>query len=162
MRTLIGAALAAAGLTLVPMSAASAAEIGPSTQGAASSATVSDVLKAYPGSRQVAPDKVAADGFSVTVQTSGHLSSAAVERMGAAPRCDYGHLCLFVNGLTYDFYECETTRVLGWYGASYFINNQTPGTVASFYNEDYSLRWTSTAYEEGTFDATPIGSVKPC
>lgn len=56
----------------------------------------------------------------------------------------------------------STTRVHNWTGDGPFINNQTPGTVAKFYNKDGSVRWTSTAYQSGRATWDPIRSLQPC
>ncbi|CAM5701170.1 hypothetical protein [Streptomyces fumanus] len=76
--------------------------------------------------------------------------------------CAYGHLCMIVKGTKFDFYKCQTWNVTNWTGDGPFTNNQTPGTVAKFFNKDGSVRWTSTAYQAGTATWDPIWSLRPC
>ncbi|MFE0107132.1 hypothetical protein [Streptomyces sp. NPDC059009] len=116
---------------------------------------VDKVLAGHPGGKQVSATKVAYKGLDVTVDPSGKNSKAKLA-------CDYGHLCMTVNGTNFDFYKCQTWTVQNWVGEGPFINNQTPGTVARFYNQDGSERWSSTAYEEGRADWGPVYSLRPC
>ncbi|MFI9775901.1 hypothetical protein ACIHCV_14445 [Streptomyces sp. NPDC051956] len=61
----------------------------------------------------------------------------------------------------FDFYKCQHRDVHNWTGDGPFINHQTPGTVAKFYNKD-GIRWTSRAYESGRATWDPIWSLQPC
>ncbi|MEZ7007036.1 hypothetical protein [Streptomyces sp. AD55] len=103
---------------------------------------------------EVTADAVRYDGLTVTTAPEGNSVKALA--------CDYGHLCMLVNGQKFDFYKCQTWKLTNWTGNGPFTNNQTPGTVAKFYNQDGSVRWTSTAYQAGTATWDPIWSLRPC
>ncbi|MDN3271004.1 hypothetical protein [Streptomyces sp. MA15] len=105
--------------------------------------------------REVTADAVRYDGLTVTAAPRGEASTKALS-------CGYGHLCMVVNGTKFDFYTCRTWKLSNWTGDGPFTNNQTPGTVARFYNKDGSVRWTSTAYESGTATWDPIWYLRPC
>ncbi|MFF5340618.1 hypothetical protein ACFY4H_07890 [Streptomyces althioticus] len=104
---------------------------------------------------RVTADAVAYDGLTVTEAPRGKASTKALS-------CGYGHLCMVANGTKFDFYKCQTWKLSNWTGDGPFTNNQTPGTVARFYNQDGSVRWTSTAYESGTATWDPICYLRPC
>lgn len=57
--------------------------------------------------------------------------------------------------------QVSALDVHNWTGDGPFINHQTPGTVAKFYNKD-GIRWTSRAYESGRATWDPIWSLQPC
>jgi hypothetical protein len=117
---------------------------------------VDTVLAGQPGGKQVSADEVKYDGLDVTVHTNDAKATAA------ALDCDYGYLCMNVRGTVFKFYKCQKWNVSNWYGDGPFVNNQTPGTVARFYNQDGSVRWTSTAYQSGAATWDPIYSLRPC
>ena len=112
------------------------------------------VLADSPTPRRVTADAVEYEGLTVTdaPRTKGAQDLA----------CDYGHLCMIVNGTKFDFYKCQTWNLTNWTGNGPFTNNQTPGTVAKFFNKDGSVRWTSRAYDAGTATWDPIWSLRPC
>jgi hypothetical protein len=121
---------------------------------------VDDVLELFPGGRQTSATTVEFDGMTATVdphykETPGEVSTTALN-------CSYGWLCMEVRGTEFAFYTCKYWSVSNWWGDGPFINNQTPGTVARFYNQDGSVRWTSTAYQSGTATWDPIWGVRPC
>ncbi|MET8567395.1 hypothetical protein [Streptomyces sp. NPDC004783] len=113
------------------------------------------VLAGHPKALEVTADAVRYEGLTVTEAPAGRAA-----RQDLA--CDYGHLCMVVAGTKFDFYTCQTWNVKNWTGDGPFTNNQTPGTVARFFNRDGSVRWTSTAYQAGTATWDPIWSVRPC
>ncbi|MET7378135.1 hypothetical protein ABZT08_04790 [Streptomyces sp. NPDC005526] len=119
---------------------------------------VDAVLAGHPGGRQVSAGKVHFDGLDVTV----YPARQAARAKAAALDCRYGYLCVDVRGTVFNFYKCRQWSVSNWYGDGDFVNNQTPGTVARFYNKDGSVRWTSTAYQAGRATWDPIYSVRPC
>ncbi|MBC9725785.1 hypothetical protein H8R17_12900 [Streptomyces sp. TRM68367] len=94
-------------------------------------------------------------GLKVTDAPKGKLGAQDLA-------CGYGHLCMIVKGTKFDFYKCQTWNVHNWTGDGPFTNNQTPGTVAKFFNQNGSVRWTSTAYQAGTATWDPIWSLRPC
>ncbi|MEU8970958.1 hypothetical protein AB0D11_17025 [Streptomyces monashensis] len=113
------------------------------------------VLAGHPKVLSSSAGQVRYDGLTVTKAPQGKLAAKDLN-------CAYGHLCMTVNGTNFDFYKCQTWTVSNWTGNGPFINNQTPGTVAKFFNQDGSVRWTSTAYESGTATWDPIYSLRPC
>ncbi|MGW5784373.1 hypothetical protein ACWEWK_10310 [Streptomyces sp. NPDC003757] len=112
------------------------------------------VLAGSPAPRRVTADAVEHEGLTVT----------DAPRTRSAPNlaCDYGHLRMIVDGTKFDFYRCQTWNLTDWTGNGPFTDNQTPGTVAKFFNRDGSVRWTSTAYQAGTATWDPIWSLRPC
>nr|WP_203634009.1 hypothetical protein [Streptomyces sp. SID10815] len=113
------------------------------------------VLAGHPKVLHASADAVRYDGLTVT---AGPTGKAALKDLS----CAYGHLCMLVNGQKFDFYKCQTWNLNNWTGNGPFTNNQTPGTVAKFFNKDGSVRWTSTAYQAGTATWDPIWSLRPC
>ncbi|CAL9483824.1 hypothetical protein [Streptomyces sp. enrichment culture] len=112
------------------------------------------VLADAPQPLRVTADAVEYRGLTVT--------EAPATKGAQDLACGYGHLCMVVNGTKFDFYKCQTWNLTNWTGDGPFTNNQTPGTVAKFFNRDGSVRWTSTAYEAGTATWDPIWSLRPC
>ncbi|WP_031477579.1 hypothetical protein [Streptomyces bicolor] len=104
---------------------------------------------------RVTDGKVVYDGLTVTAAPKGQIGTRDLA-------CGYGHLCMIVKGQKFDFYKCQTWNLTNWTGDGPFTNNQTPGTVAKFFNKDGSVRWTSTAYQAGTATWDPIWSLRPC
>ncbi|MGV9250916.1 hypothetical protein [Streptomyces sp. NPDC003697] len=159
---LVAATALLAGSTVSAAAAQTAGNVPPTRTAVAAPAGVQQrvdaVLAAQPGGRQVAAGKVHYDGLDVTVYPAGQAGRAKA----AALDCAYGYLCVNVRGTVFTFYKCQTWAVSNWYGDGDFVNNQTPGTVARFYNKDGSVRWTSTAYQAGRATWDPIWSVRPC
>ncbi|ROQ32464.1 hypothetical protein EDD98_1448 [Streptomyces sp. PanSC19] len=112
-------------------------------------------LASHPGERQLGEGKATMPGGSVTFSTPGTADATAIS-------CSYGHLCIQDgNGSRWDYYYCGYYDFSG-VGDGYFNNNQTSGTVARFYNNDGSLRWTSRAPQSGTASWTPVYHIRPC
>lgn len=84
--------------------------------------------------------------------------------------CPYGRLCVRVwdpNAGSYkviDLYRCATYSLSYWNGGGGFINNQTTGTVARFYNQSGGVVFSSTAYDiaPAGWDWGPIWKIKNC
>ncbi|MFF9111794.1 hypothetical protein ACF1AY_30595 [Streptomyces sp. NPDC014776] len=146
--------LAATALVAGGTAAATAADPG-GTRVTSLRQTADQILAGHPEPLKVTADQVRYDGLTVTAAPRG---GAALKDLA----CDYGHLCMVVRGTKFDFYKCQTWNVTNWTGDGPFTNNQTPGTVARFFNQDGSVRWTSTAYEAGTATWDPIWSLRPC
>ncbi|WEO95770.1 hypothetical protein A6P39_017985 [Streptomyces sp. FXJ1.172] len=113
------------------------------------------VLAGHPKPLSSSAGQVRYDGLTLTKAPRGKAAAKDLD-------CAYGHLCMLVDGTKFDFYKCQTWTVQNWTGDGPFTNNQTPGTVARFYNQDGSVRWTSTAYEAGTASWDPVYSLRPC
>ncbi|MEV6838892.1 hypothetical protein AB0N17_31015 [Streptomyces sp. NPDC051133] len=150
------AALLAAATALLAGSTAWATAAAPDgTRVTGIQRTADQVLAGHPKPLQVSAGQVRYDGLTLTRAPRGKAAAKALD-------CAYGHLCMIVNGTKFDFYKCQTWNVHNWTGDGPFTNNQTPGTVARFFNQDGSVRWTSTAYESGTATWDPIWSLRPC
>lgn len=118
---------------------------------------VNSYLAKDSGARQVAPNKVAFKGGTVTFPERGSGSAA-----NRAPSCRHGHLCIVDGrGKRYDYYRCGTYNFYG-IGNGRFNNNQTSGTMARFYNRNGTLRWMNRAKDTGTANWTPVWKIKPC
>ncbi len=126
---------------------------------------VDRVLGQHSQAKQVSANKVLLDGASVTLRAPGqkvaHNLADGIEAKGKYI-CKEGHLCMRVHGNVKDFWKCKTWRLKGWTGDGPFVNNQTDGTVARFYNQDGSERWHSVAFQRGTATWDPIWSIKVC
>ncbi|MCX5060920.1 MULTISPECIES: hypothetical protein [unclassified Streptomyces] len=135
--------------------AATAADSPDGTRVTGIQQTADQVLAGHPKALKVSANEVRYDGLNVTRAPKNKLGAQDLD-------CGYGHLCMIVKGTKFDFYKCQTWNVTNWTGDGPFTNNQTPGTVAKFYNQDGSVRWTSTAYEAGRATWDPIYSLRPC
>jgi hypothetical protein len=122
---------------------------------------VDKLLAGQPGGRQVSATKIEYDGLTVTVDPY-YSAAAGADYTARRLNCDYGYLCMTVRGTNFRFYECRTWYLSDWTGTGPYINNQTVGTVASFYGQNGELLWTSTAYDEGTANWDPVWSLRPC
>ncbi|MFB7594070.1 hypothetical protein [Streptomyces sp. NPDC056160] len=149
------ALLAAAAALIAGTSVAASAADPAGTRVTGLQQQAEQVLAGHPKALHVSADAVRYDGLTVTAAPK---SQAALKDLD----CAYGHLCMLVNGQKFDFYKCQTWNLNNWTGNGPFTNNQTPGTVARFFNKDGSVRWTSTAYEAGTATWDPIWSLRPC
>ncbi|MCL7368076.1 hypothetical protein [Streptomyces ardesiacus] len=147
---LLAATALAAGSTV----AATAADSPDGTRVTSLQQKAGQVLADAPKPLRVTADAVEYEGLTVT--------NAPVTKGAQDLACGYGHLCMLVNGTKFDFYKCQAWNLTNWTGNGPFTNNQTPGTVAKFFNKDGSVRWTSTAYEAGTASWDPIWSLRPC
>ncbi len=137
---------------------------------AASSATAAPISDSQPtldhrvaadlatnGGTLVAPNVVDHHGYTATYLAPGAVATSY-------PSCSYRHLCVYTpsNNTVYDYYTC------GYYDTNYligdgtFTNNQTPGTVAKFYNSNGTVRWTNRAYDQGTASWTYVYHIRPC
>ncbi|MER8116772.1 MULTISPECIES: hypothetical protein [unclassified Streptomyces] len=150
------AALLVAATALLAGSTAAATAAAPDgTRVTAVERVADQVLPGHPAALEVTRDRVRYDGLTLTKAPAGTLAAKDLA-------CGYGHLCMVVRGTKFDFYKCQDWTVSNWTGDGPFTNNQTPGTVARFFNKDGSVRWTSTAYQAGTATWDPIYSLRPC
>lgn len=147
--------VAATALVVGSTVAASAATDPDGTRVTSTQQVAEEVLAGSPKPLRVTDDKVTYDGLTVTAAPKGQFGTRDLA-------CGYGHLCMIVKGQKFDFYKCQKWNLSNWTGDGPFTNNQTPGTVAKFYNKDGSVRWTSTAYQAGTATWDPIYSLRPC
>lgn len=106
---------------------------------------------------------VAAKGRQIDANTmdyNGFTARKAVQ--GQALNCSYEHLCMTVRGTEFSYYTCQVWLVYNWSGTGPWINNQTKGTVATFYGQAGNKLWSSTAYSSGTANWDPVWSLRPC
>ncbi|MFD5648327.1 MULTISPECIES: hypothetical protein [unclassified Streptomyces] len=146
--------LAATALAAGSTAAATAADSPGGTRVTGLERTADQVLADSPKPLRVTADAVEYEGLTVT--------DAPVTKGAQDLACDYGHLCMVVKGTKFDFYKCQMWKLSNWTGKGPFTNNQTPGTVAKFYNKDRSVRWRSTAYEAGRANWSPVWYLRPC
>jgi hypothetical protein len=81
--------------------------------------------------------------------------------------CPVGYLCTgrVANGKVVfnRFYYCERIWLSNWTGTGSVFNNQTPGTVATFYDQNGRVLFRSTAKQLiQTVDWNPIWSFQVC
>lgn len=133
-----------------------------------------DYYVATTGGKQVSYNTVEVKGIQLAFPTpkadSKALSPAAVRG------CDDGWFCMWhapgwgggwPDGPDPDlkFYYCTKTAISGWVGYGSYINNQTPGTIATFYGRNGTtvVGWSAAAYaSDSSYDWTPVWYVKPC
>ncbi len=140
--------------------------------------TLQDRVNAYIaklGGTQVDVNKVRLNGGQVLLLTlPGEQRARDLSAPVAAQstNCAYYYFCAYefqnyvgdsINNQRIDMYDC-TYYGMPWGGYGSFKNNQTPGTVAKFYNAYKGLiNQTLGAYTESpSFNWTPVWYVKPC
>ncbi len=121
---------------------------------------VDEVLAGIPGGRQVSPTEVRYDGLTVTFD--GLLSKGTQAQAAGGILCSVGWFCIDVRGVRFDFFKCKDWALFDWWGDSPYKNNQTYGTVARFYDQNWKQIWNSTAYAYGNVDVTPFWFFRPC
>ncbi|MGW2770674.1 peptidase inhibitor family I36 protein [Streptomyces sp. NPDC001275] len=139
-----------------------------------------EIKKMKAGGVQISANQIrSADGkVLITIPLPGekYAWSAGEEKpLSAQASCSYGYLCLYdgtdYSGLMRSLYYCDFVN-LGNYGQNdklgSFINNQTSGTYARFYNweEKWVLKFGSTAPQSKSLLGSPynnyIDAVDPC
>lgn len=109
--------------------------------------------------------KMAAALFAGGALVAGSLLGLA-DPASAAPQlsCAYGYVCgQAANGHSFAYTHCGTVYQLpDLVGSGSLVNNQTPGTVAGFYDKNGNLLFTSTAYESRAVDWTPVWYAVAC
>ncbi|MFG2037237.1 hypothetical protein [Dactylosporangium sp. NPDC048998] len=158
IRKLAGVLAAATALLAVSAGAASAAPAG----NAALQQRVDSVLAAIPGGTQVSATEIRYDGLTVKFSTQS-TATVSKETSSLALTCAYGHLCFTVNGNTnFDFVACKTWDLTNWLNTAPYINNQTTGTIARAYDNNWVQRWSSKAYDAGTANVNPWYHLTVC
>jgi hypothetical protein len=160
-----------ASATAQPDFSAQAQKAGLSSAQAEHLQTEVDGYVAKTGGTQVSANKILIPGGDMVVRAPGQkVAQDLADPSAISPKltCAYGHLCGAAdgaggNGATFDYYYCGYYELPGLVGDGHWINNQTSGTVAYFYNSDGSFRWaTGGAYSTGTASWTPVWYVSPC
>ncbi|WLW49973.1 hypothetical protein [Streptomyces sp. YU58] len=111
--------------------------------------------------------KLAATLLAAGTLTAGSLigaSSASAAPAGAQLDCPYYFVCgQAANGSWFRYKTCDFEFQLpNLIGSGPLINNQTPGTVARFYDKNHKLLFTSKAYQSRTVNWTPVWYVIAC
>jgi hypothetical protein len=104
---------------------------------------------------------------SAASQPTRALSAAQTRTaVKAAPAlsCGYGHICgQGANGNRFDYLKCNTVYQLpNLVGNGPLNNNQTPGTVANFFDHNGGFLFSSTAPEQREVNWTPVWFVRAC
>ncbi|MGW0858674.1 hypothetical protein [Streptomyces sp. NPDC002690] len=91
-------------------------------------------------------------------------SPAAVKSAAAALSCSYTYVCgQGANGNSFAYTKCNTLYQLpNLTGSGPLVNNQTPGTVAYFYDKNQNYLFASTAYQSTTVNWTPVWYAIAC
>jgi hypothetical protein len=77
--------------------------------------------------------------------------------------CRYGYLCTWHGQVRQDFYRCQRIWLTNWTGTGMFINQQTPGTVTTFYDRNGKVLSRSVAQHWiRSIDWNPIWSFQVC
>jgi hypothetical protein len=132
----------------------------PGTQDADLQQRVDDVLASIPGGHQVSATEIDYDGLTVTFDPKHSEEESAVAAESIS--CSDGWFCIIVQGTRFNFFKCQMWDLSNWFGNAQFNNNQTPGTVARAYNQNFNPIWSNTAKSSGTVDVTPWWHFKPC
>ena len=120
---------------------------------------VDAVLHAIPGGHQVSATEIDYDGMTAIVDPSYNAQGPVAP---APPACSDGWFCINVSGTAFAFFKCQLWDLSNWFGNAPFNNNQTPGTVARFYDQNFNVIWTNTAKATGTVNVTPFWHFRPC
>lgn len=132
-------------------------------QAAALQQRVDEVLADIPGGHQVSATELRYDGLTVTFDPRYPADKTADAAFAPSDIiCSDGWFCIVVRGTTFSFFKCQTWDLSNWLGTSPFNNNQTPGTVARFYDINGVERWRNTAKDSGYVDVTPFWKFRPC
>lgn len=158
LRRFAAAAVACAALALGIGGTAHAADPAP----AASAPAVTRTAPSAPADVQnFGP--TATSPYTSPASTAGHVNP------GQTYTCEYLNLCELVWDPTTGNWElfkqdpCNRYYVSYWDGGGYFVNNQTSGTVSSFYGSSGNTLWTDTSPTSQTYaDWTPVYSLRNC
>lgn len=121
---------------------------------------VDDVLAAIPGGRQVSATEISYDGLTATFDPLYSAEKSAFTP--ASVSCSDGWFCIIVQGTSFAFFKCQMWDLSNWLNNAPFNNNQTPGTVARAYDQNFNQIWSNTAKSSGTVNVTPWWHFKPC
>ncbi|MFD6425531.1 hypothetical protein [Streptomyces sp. NPDC060198] len=92
------------------------------------------------------------------------VESPTVAKAAAALSCSYTYVCgQGSNGNSFAYTKCNTLYQLpNLTGSGPLVNNQTPGTVAYFYDKNQNFLFSSTAYQSTTVNWTPVWYAIAC
>ncbi|WP_328718602.1 hypothetical protein OHT52_03320 [Streptomyces sp. NBC_00247] len=91
-------------------------------------------------------------------------SPTVAKSAAAALSCSYTYVCgQGSNGSSFAYTKCNTLYQLpNLTGSGPLVNNQTPGTVAYFYDKNQNYLFSSTAYQSTTVNWTPVWYAIAC
>ncbi|WP_327178834.1 hypothetical protein OG599_28555 [Streptomyces sp. NBC_01335] len=118
-----------------------------------------------PASASARPDEAALAAKALAGARQHAVESPAVVKSAAAAlSCSYTYVCgQGSNGNSFAYTKCNTLYQLpNLTGSGPLINNQTPGTVAYFYDKNQSYLFSSTAYQSTTVNWTPVWYAIAC
>lgn len=91
------------------------------------------------------------------------IGTTSASAAPATISCPYGHFCgQDDSGDRFDVYKCGVKTPIGLSGLGEFFNNQTPNTIATWYDSAGNPRGGSTSGVSGYIDWTNIWFVKAC
>lgn len=106
---------------------------------------------------------IAAAAMVMPSASATPTATTADEGVSAQLACRYGHICgKASNGKRFDYYKCKTYRLPGLIGRGPLNNNQTRGTVATFYDKNHRILFKSRAPQKRSVNWTPVEFVKVC
>jgi hypothetical protein len=124
------------------------------------------------GGTQTAINKIDLDGKAELVLTlpgeNRTREIGASGLIGVQAICDQGNFCAFrqqnYNGDVLRYYYCADKLSMPWAGYGSYLNNQTGGVSAHFYDSTAAYMYDSLAavYGSPTFNWTPVYWIKPC
>jgi hypothetical protein len=117
-----------------------------------------------------------AGGLATTSVAATNAPAAATATTSAPPPgsrqfgrtyCLAGHLCTFHqdsahNGYYDSYYYCQRVYLSDWVGSGEVMNNQSTGTVTTFYGQSGNVVSTSKAFQDVNLDWDPIWSFQVC
>lgn len=159
--------VAAAAALLMTLTGATAATTSAAASSEGATKTVIHTAPAAPAS---AADATGGAEFGVTAVPSISPSTRVTYvPAGSDYPCNTGELCALAwdssrNAFAvFHLYNCARYSVSGWTGQGYYANQQTNGTVATFYNQSGGTLWTSRApsgHQGAGWD--PVWSIRNC
>jgi len=148
-----------------------ARQAGLTTTEAASLQRRVDTYLARTGGTQVAFNKIDLDGKAdLVLALPGARSARDISRSASYPWsvCESDWLCAFsqedYQGDILRYYYCAYKLSMPFAGFGSYVNIQTPGTSAHFYDSNGSYMYDSLAapYAPTPFNWTPVYWIKPC
>jgi hypothetical protein len=152
-------------LTTLGVTTATAADSGTSQTGLTRAQAgyvqqkINQMTAADASVRQVSQNTVERDGVRVAIGAPGQTD---VRSATADYECRYERLCTWHNGTYNEWWTCQRVWLSNWGGAGWVVNNQTPGTVSTFYNQNGSKNFSLTAGQYANLNWDPIWSFQVC
>ncbi|WP_419705825.1 hypothetical protein [Promicromonospora sp. NFX87] len=162
--------VAATAALLITLTGATAATTSAAASEGATEAATKTVTHTAPAAPASAAGATGGAEFGVTAVPSISPSTRVTYvPAGSDYPCNTGELCALAwdssRGMfaVFHLYNCARYSVSGWTGQGYYANQQTNGTVATFYNQSGGTLWTSRApsgHQGAGWD--PVWSIRNC